>query len=181
VTALATGVAVTTTTAWARYTVTIAVPSVAGKVLGTNSDNFTSIQIYFSSGATSNAVAGNIGVQAGTISLWGMQLEIGSSATPLEKPEPQPEFQKCLRFYATGNIRVLGYNAGSGSYVLAQHQSFPVPMRALPTLTPTFTTQSGCTGSVIVLSPAGFEPIATSTQAAGQVQLAGTYVATADL
>jgi hypothetical protein len=180
VTALATGVQVPLTTAWARYSVTIAVPSIAGKVLGTNGDHFTSIQIYFSSGATSNAIAGNIGVQSGTVTLWGMQLESGSSVTPLEKPDPAQDFAKCSRFYTTGNIRVLGYNGG-GSIVLAQQQSFPAPMRAVPAVTPNFTVQSGCTGAVIVLSPAGFEPTATSTAGSGQVQLVGTYTATADL
>jgi hypothetical protein len=181
VTALPIGAQVTTTTAWARYTATVAVPSIAGKTLGSNGDNFTGIQIYFSSGATNNASAGNVGVQAGTISLWGVQLESGSSATPLEKPDPAQDFAKCSRFYTTGNIRVAGYNAGSGSYVLAQHQSFPVPMRAVPAMTPTFTTQTQCTGAVSVLSPSGFEPYATSTQAAGQVVLQGSYTATADL
>jgi hypothetical protein len=180
VTALSTGIPVTTTTSWARYPVTIAVPSVAGKTLGSNGDHFTSIQLYYSSGATSNAVAGNIGVQSGWISLWGTQMEIGSAASSLEKPEPQPEFQKCLRFFCTGNIRVLGYNGG-GSIVLAQQQSFPVPMRAMPTMTPTFTIQTSCTGAVAVLSPAGFEPYATSTSGSGQVVLQGTYIATADL
>ena len=43
----------------------------------------------------------NVGVQSGSIAIWGVQLEIGSVATPLEKPDPQQDLAKCQRFYQT--------------------------------------------------------------------------------
>jgi hypothetical protein len=57
----------------------------SGKTLGSNNDSFTGLEFFYSSGATNNAIAGNIGVQSGTINIWGVQLEIGSIATQLEK------------------------------------------------------------------------------------------------
>jgi hypothetical protein len=135
VTALAIGAQVTTTSSWARYTATIAVPSVAGKTLGTNADHFSSIQIFFSSGATSNTIAGNIGVQSGTMSLWGMQLEIGSAATPLEKPAPTDDLRRCQRFATLLPSLTAGGSAGGSGAVAYVPFTFPVSMRASPAVT----------------------------------------------
>ena len=77
--------------------------------------------------------AGTIGVQSGTIQLWGVQLEIGSVATPLEKRDPEQELRQCQRFFQWGLFAVTGScgNAGAGcSYV----QPFVVQMRATPTM-----------------------------------------------
>jgi hypothetical protein len=88
-------------TAWTRYTATITLPSAAGKTFGNNSPtaDFTQLSLYFSSGSTESASAGGIGVQSGTIQLWGLQLEIGTAATPLEKPDLALERANCQRFY----------------------------------------------------------------------------------
>jgi hypothetical protein len=143
VTALSTGVQVVLTTSWARYTATIAIPSAAGKTFGTNGDHFTGIQIYFSSGATSNAIAGNIGVQAGTISLWGLQLEIGSTATPLEKRAPTDDLRRCQRHYQTSQLIQGGYgSAGVAAYFSS---NLPVTMRgSAPVVTPAAVGLTNC-------------------------------------
>jgi hypothetical protein len=131
---LATGLSINATTSWARYSVTFAIPSIVGKTLGTNNDHYTSVQIYFSSGANNNAIAGNIGVQSGTVQLWGVQLEVGSVATPLEKIDPQQDLAKCQRFYALGQLGACGYASAAGqpSGTMAY---FPVTMRAIPGVT----------------------------------------------
>jgi hypothetical protein len=132
---LATGIAITLGTTWARYSATFAVPSMAGKTLGTNGDDRTAWQIFFSCGATNNAQAGNIGVQSGTVQLWGVQLEVGSTATPLEKPDPRIDLANAQRFFQAGTIFIAGYvlaNMQIGYYL-----PFAAPMRASPTVTVT--------------------------------------------
>jgi hypothetical protein len=129
---MSTGIAIQLDTSWARYTATIAVPSISSKTLGTAANNYTRIEFWYSSGATSNATAGNIGVQSGTIQLWGVQLEIGSVDTPLEKPDPQVDVANCRRFYSVTEIGMLQYNT-AGGYCNA-YGYFPVAMRAFPTL-----------------------------------------------
>jgi hypothetical protein len=175
------GQAVTLSTTWARYSVTIAIASTSGKVVGTNNNDFTGLNFWYSSGATNASRAGNIGVQSGTIQLWGIQLEIGTQATPLEKPDPQQDLAKCQRFYQTGVVNIGGYNAaGSGvSLVLP----FPVQMRAQPTITPSFTTQINCGSSGIgSADTTGFGYyVHTNTTALGAVALGGTFTASADL
>jgi hypothetical protein len=177
--ALATGANIALSTTWTRYTATIALPSISGLTLGTNNDHCTQLQFWMSSGATNNAHAGNIGVQSGSIYLWGVQLELGGTATPLEKLDPQQDLAKCQRFYALGTIRVTG-SANAGGNIIGNMQSFNTAMRATPTMVTNFTTQANCTGAVAPLDAYGFEPYATAT-AAGGVNLQGTFTASADL
>jgi hypothetical protein len=114
--------AVTLSTSWARYTsAPIVMPSVSGKVFGTTvNTDYSGLIFWLSSGSTNNANSGGVGVQSYTLLLWGVQLEVGSTATPLEKPDPQQDLAKCQRFYQvypsmfiTGGVAgaVYGYTA----------------------------------------------------------------------
>jgi hypothetical protein len=87
---------------WTKYSATIAIPTGVGATFGTNLDSSLGLGIFFSSGSTVNAVAGNIGVQTGTVSIWGVQVEIGSTVTALEKVDPAIDAANCMRFYQTG-------------------------------------------------------------------------------
>jgi hypothetical protein len=132
---LGTGQPVTLSTTWARYSLTFTLPSAAGKTLGTNGNDSTTVNFWYSSGTGQAARAGNIGVQSGTVDLWGVQLEVGTVATPLEKPDPELQLRQCQRFYQTnlmvfaGSYGVAASNAVGTGHL---HQS----MRATPTITP---------------------------------------------
>ena len=174
------GQSVTLTTGWARYSVTLNIPSAAGKTFGTNGDDRTQFDFWFSAGSSFASRSGGVGVQSGNFNLWGVQLEIGTVATPLEKPDPQQDLARCQRFFCVGNVALTTYStAGQAIGVSA---NFPVTMRATPTLT--YTTNinvnvGGVTGVVESLSGAFFYATATAT---GQpTQIRGTYTASADL
>jgi hypothetical protein len=178
--ALSIGAAVTTTTAWARYSVTIALPSIAGKTLGTNGNDFTSVQIYFTSGATNNALAGNIGVQSGTISLWGLQLEIGATATPLEKRAPTDDLRRCQRHYQTSQLISGGYGlAGVAAYFSS---NLPVTMRgSAPVVTPAAVGLNNC-GTLTAGSYGGNAVwIGAVVTATGSFSASVSYTASAEL
>lgn len=189
VNALATGNVVTLGTTWARYSTAIAIPSAAGKTLGTNGDDYTMVRIGFSSGANANQFFGNIGVQAGTVGLWGIQLEVAlpgqTQPSPLEKPDPRYDLANCQRFFATAAF-TNGGSAAAGSAGCPMHAPFPVTMRAPPTITPTYSTQINCGSSQVyaVASPSepgwGYE-FYTVVTAGGNWALAGTFTASADL
>jgi hypothetical protein len=179
VNALATGAAVTLAPAWARYSVTISVPSIVGKTLGTNSDSANWLRLYYSSGATGAAQAGNIGVQSGTIQLWGVQLEIGSVATPLEKPDPRYDLANCQRFYQV--ITGLSYNGYSASgTTITFWWPLIVTMRASPTLSVAWGANTNITPGLYV-SGTGLYVSAAST-ATGQFGInLNSATASADL
>jgi hypothetical protein len=86
---------------------------------------------------------------------------------------------KCQRFYQIGSLRLASIASGAGQTIYSG-SALPVTMRALPTITPNFTTQTNCVGSVSVPDAASINLIVTSS-AAGQAIALGTYTATADL
>jgi hypothetical protein len=175
-----TGQSVTLTTGFARYSLTFAVPSIAGKTLGTNNNSFTQLDIWLSSGSTWSVPSGGSGVQSGTIQLWGMQLEIGSVATPLEKLDPQQDLAKCQRFYVTMSFNVSGYVAASNS--MGYNQTLPVPMRAAPTIVPSTggsnNLSSLAVNSTTINNTVNIGGIGIATGAAFYY---GTFTASADL
>jgi hypothetical protein len=127
------GQSVTLSTTPTRYSITFTVPSTSGKVFGTNSDAFTALTFWLSAGTNSATASGNIGVQSGTVSLWGVQLEIGNTMTPFEKTDIPRQVSQCARFYQYGYFGVVGYQVagvpiGAFAYFITQ-------MRAIPTLT----------------------------------------------
>jgi hypothetical protein len=183
---LATGLAVTAGTTWVRYSVTIPLPSVAGKAYGTNNDDYTLLRIYNSAGTTQNQQAGNIGVQSGIINIWGVQLEIAApgqvAPTPLEKMDAQQTLAVCQRFYCTGNWIVSGYGTSGLTPAPNAMHSLPVPMRAQAQIavagTPTLTNASA--PGITPWNTAQFSVYLTVT-ATGAYQGYGGYTATADL
>lgn len=126
------GQSVTLSTTAARYSLTFVIPSATGKTLGSNGDDNTELSLWFSSGTTNATAAGSPGVQSGTVALWGIQLEVGTTATPLEKPDPRYDLANCQRFYQIVACSVRAAMTGVGS--LASPATWP-QMRATPTVT----------------------------------------------
>jgi hypothetical protein len=116
----------TLTTNWARYSVTLAVPSVAGKTIGSGS--LLAVQIY------------NPNNEVSTIDLWGVQAEAGSIATPFQTATGtiQGELAAAQRYYwligggatelALSNFAY--FNATDARGVV----QFPQTMRVSPTV-----------------------------------------------
>jgi hypothetical protein len=116
---------VTLTTSWARYSVTLAVPSISGKTVGPSSQ--LSIQIYNPNNETS------------TIDFWGVQAEYGAKMTPFETASgsPQAELAMCQRYYYRTNaaqlFEIFGAGAATGATTGNATVRLPVTMRVNPT------------------------------------------------
>jgi len=131
------------TTSWQRITATVAVPSIAGKTIGTNS-NLT-------------AYIGTITNAASTFDMWGVQLEAGSVATSFQTASGSVggELSLCLRYFN----RLQPASAYNGSFGVGYSTSttaarislsgFTTVMRTAPSLT--FSTAS----NFVVLNVAG--------------------------
>jgi len=168
---------------WQRYNFTAAIPSAAGKTFGTTANtDYTQFEFWLSDQGTYAGRSGGIGVQTGTVQLWGIQLEIGTAATPLEKLDPRYDMSNCQRFYQTiGQFYVVAWLGDGNAY----YATFTFPnMRAVPTLTSSLTPQGGT-------QPGGWpQATARSTDtltvgyaltAAGIGGVAGTLTLSADL
>jgi hypothetical protein len=117
------------TSTWTRYSVTVAVPSIAGKTIGTSS--FLEFDVY----ATTSI--GN----STTIDFWGVQVEAGSTATAFQTASGTigGELALCQRYYnrATAGDNpyapyAIGWGGASSTNGLITF-TLPVRMRVNPT------------------------------------------------
>jgi hypothetical protein len=128
---------VTLSTSWARYSVTVAVPSISGKTVGTASD-FLSVVLWVSAGSTFNARTGSLGIQNNTFNIWGVQAENGSVATAFQTATGtiQGELAACQRYYYR-TIPTAAARVGAGVCMSATQAqigvAYPVQMRIAPT------------------------------------------------
>jgi hypothetical protein len=113
------------TTAWQRFTFTIAVPSISGKTIGTSSA--LEIQFFLPAGTTP------------TIDFWGAQLEIGTATAFQTATGTIPgELAACQRYYfrttpgATNGL-VMSTAYAFSSTIAVGTSTFPVTMRVTPT------------------------------------------------
>ena len=93
---------VTLSTSWARYSVTVAVPSIAGKTIGTaTNSSYLGINLWVSSGTTFNSRTGSLGIQSNTFDIWGVQVEASSTASDFQTASGtiQGELALCQRYY----------------------------------------------------------------------------------
>jgi hypothetical protein len=131
---------VTISTSWARYSISVAVPSLTGKTVGTTTNtSFLQPVMWLSAGSDYNSLTGSIGIQNNTIDIWGVQLEYGSKMTPFQTATGtiQGELAACQRYYyrtTAGNLYSpfapgCANGATSGRYVFP----FAVTMRVKPT------------------------------------------------
>lgn len=98
----------TLSTSWNRYSVTVAVPSISGKTLGTTAgSSFFELNLWTSAGTDFNARTNSLGIQSTTIDFWGVQVEAGSVATPFEQRPIGTELALCKRYYQR-------YSGGAG-------------------------------------------------------------------
>ena len=127
------------TTSWARYSLTFAINSVSGKTFGTTANtSWITPFIWTSAGTDYNTQSGSLGLQNVTIDFWGIQVEVGSTATAFQTATGtiQGELAACQRYYyrvvaggANGSFGVGQAVAGTGGYVTIP---YPVTMRTAP-------------------------------------------------
>lgn len=140
---------VTLSTSWTRYSVTVTVPSISGKTLGTTTDGFLRLNLMLSAGSDYNARSGSLGTQTITADFWGWQLEAGSVATPFNTMTGTlaGEFLAASRYFtksynsdvapgtatATGGVAVRVNGTGVNNVTIPVQ--YKVTMRATPTVT----------------------------------------------
>lgn len=161
---------ITLTTSFARYSVTVAVPSISGKTLGTTANtSYLELNLWTSSGATNATRASSIGIQNFTASIWGVQVEYGSKATPFQTASggsPQGELAMCQRYYnrlatsaAYAGAFGMGYS-NTTTQARIQINGFGAVMRFAPSIT------LSAASNFVILNVAGNQ-VATATSSLG--------------
>jgi hypothetical protein len=129
----------TISTSWARYSLTLAVPSISGKTLGTSNNSRLDVNIWVSAGSDYNTPTTTLGIQNNTFEIWGIQIENGSAATAFQTATGsiQGELAACQRYYVRNNsgntnFSFFGWGIGQNPNVLFS-VNLPVTMRTTPT------------------------------------------------
>lgn len=127
------------TSSWQKFDFQITVPSISGKTLGTNGDSYYQIQLTQAGSDTST--------DAWTLDITGVQLELGSVATPFEHRSFGDEILRCQRYFSKSGDYATAPAEGSDSKTVTTsidmttslmrtpYIYFPVNMRTAPTVT----------------------------------------------
>ena len=147
---------VTLTSSYAPFAVTIAVPSIAGKTIGTDGNDYLSLNFWTSAGSDYNARSNSLGLQTIGVDLWGVHIKVGThttAATDLYKqPELGPELARCQRYYqrsvhpAGTAFGYAGPGLGYGQALNAQWIGGTLPFKAEMRVAPSIV-NSGSAGT----------------------------------
>jgi hypothetical protein len=98
------------TTSWVKYTITVDIPSITGKTLGTNGNDYLMMYFWFDAGSSFNVRTASLGQQSGTFDIAQVQLEEGEVATEFERRTYGEELALCQRYYEDMyNLIITGY------------------------------------------------------------------------
>jgi hypothetical protein len=146
---------VTLTSSFAPFALTFSIPSIAGKTLGTNNNDYVAFSFWTSAGSNFDARTNSLGLQTIGVDLWGVHIKVGThttAATDLYKqPEFGPELARCQRYYEKSyNVNVVpgtdttiggagvffstANNYSSGAAIYANILQYKVKKRTTPTL-----------------------------------------------
>lgn len=131
------GTVVSLTTSWAPFAVTIAIPSISPRTLGTNENSSALVlQFWASAGTSYPTSSGGLGVQTIDIDLAGVHILPGAhsvdSAALYQRPDRGEELRRCQRYYEVG---VSTATSGGSSSGWLGDINFKTTKRRAPTMT----------------------------------------------
>jgi hypothetical protein len=153
---------------WTRYSFTFSVPSISGKTIGTDNNDYLAVNLGQGTSASSDAW---------TLDLWGVQLEAGSVATGFQTATGtiQGELAACQRYYqkSYAAATVPGSSFPGGYSVTIVENNIPdnnyfhyQPLIVQTRAEPTITIYSGSGATNKVSTAAGADLAANSAVAA---------------
>jgi hypothetical protein len=136
------------TTTWTKNTITIAVPSITGKTLGSDNNSSMDINFWLDAGSDFNTRTSSLGQQSGTFEFAQVQLNAGSVALPFQPKSYADELRDCQRYYWRMNADVpLGHFA-TGYNVTTTTALFVVPYEVQMRTSPTFSSSAPATFNI---------------------------------
>lgn len=154
------------------FTSTIVLPSLSGKSFGTAGTDYVSIQLQRPTTGTG---------PTDSLTLYGVQVEIGTGFTGMEWPSIAETLSMCQRFYwrVTGNAStatLIGSGLATATTTGSYYVKLPQTMRALPSLGASGVTALSLTNGTGTLVAGSATPVLTNGNG-DSVQINGTVAA----
>jgi len=121
------------TTAWKQFTVTFTLPSISGKTLGTDGNDFLQLNFWFDAGSNFDSRTNSLGQQSGTFDIAQVQMEKGNSATEFERRTEGEELLLCQRYYEELYVTETFESDAATTHI--RSHSFAATKRATPSIT----------------------------------------------
>ncbi len=124
------------TTSWQKISILVNIPSIAGKTLGSNNNDYLSIAFWLDAGSDYNARAANLGQQSGTFYISRVSLVEGDATgeyDPYGERSIQQEDLLCKRYFQVHNITAFGLVTGESGGNAGRWPLYFPPMRTTPT------------------------------------------------
>lgn len=124
----------------ARYEVTVDIPSLSGKTLGTNGDDYLHLLFWFDAGSSFDSRTGTLGQQSGTFDIAAIQLEEGIKSTNFKEETAEVSRSRVDRHFRcyerlTGQqVIFLGTGMASSGTSTLTPVNLGTPMRGNPAL-----------------------------------------------
>ena len=123
------------TTSWQRFTTTVAIPSITGKTIGSDDNDYLELTLWFDAGTNWNTRSETLGHQSGIFDISNVQIEEGNVATDFEVLNPGETLGMCLRYYQKGTgIETGFYGDVTNANAYVYYKDFPAVMRGVPTM-----------------------------------------------
>jgi hypothetical protein len=117
-----------------RYSFTFTMPSITGKTIGSNLDDYIAVTFWFDAGSAFNAQTGSLGQQSGSFYHSGVQLEPGAVVTPFERRPVGIEMEMCQRYYEFGRTYMGFACPAAGGFAANFFFPFKATKRTFPTV-----------------------------------------------
>jgi hypothetical protein len=131
-------VTVTLTGSWAPFAATINIPSISGKTIGTDGNDYLGMNIWTSAGSDNAARTNSLGIQTIAVDLWGIHIRVGTHTADAVNyymaPPVGDDLRRCQRYHTRFPFGIgRMYNQGATPQNVSFAWTFPTVMRATPT------------------------------------------------
>lgn len=119
------------TTSWQKFTTTVTIPSVLGKTLGSNNNDYLMPRFWIYKGTGVSGPTNSIDDQTGTFDFAQFQIEQGPIATRFERRHLGTEQNLCWRYFQSLSSSLVGVCTSTTTGETSS-LGYPVTMRSLP-------------------------------------------------